>query len=222
MCFAMNTNLTDAENIKYVLEKLPVVETVNEAQIKDRIIEYISIENKSLGRLMLHRLNVEDSPALFDFYFHGLSEESRNFFPPYPLFSPPPNSVEELSKRITDWEKEDDWTFLKLIKDEQIIGVCLLKRYKTERPVSGLAVREEFHNRGLGFLLQTIVTEQARLLNLKKLYATVAPDNIASLQVHRKCGLKETGRLVPHFGYKNGIKEVDRHDIEMVIEFNYG
>ncbi len=104
----MNTNHNNAKNIKHVLEKLPGVESVSEIKIKDRMIEYISFENESIGRLTVHRLNVEDSSALFDFYFHGLSEESRNFFPPYPLFSPPINSIEELASRIKDWEKEDD------------------------------------------------------------------------------------------------------------------
>jgi RimJ/RimL family protein N-acetyltransferase len=215
------SNTSNAENIKYALEKLPGVESVNEIKIKDKIIEHISIENKSIGRLMVNRLNVEDSSALFDFYFNGLSEQSRDFFPPYPLFSPPVNSVEELANRIMDWKKEDDWTFLNLIRDEQIIGVCLLKRYQPERPTSGLAVREKFQKIGLGFLLQTIVNEQARLLGLKKLYATLAQDNIASLRVHEKCGFKQTGKLVPHFGYKDGNKVVDRQDIEMVREFNY-
>ena len=217
----MNANHSDTENIKHILEKLPGVESVNAIKIKDKIIEHVSLENRAIGSLMVQRLDAEDSPALFDFYFRGLSEKSRNFWPPYPLFSPPLNSAEELAKRIIDWEKEDDWTVLKLTKGEQIIGICLLKRYKTGRPVSGLAVREEFQKIGLGYLLQTIVNEQARLFNLKKLYVTLASDNIASLQVHKKCGFKETGRLVPHFGYKNGTKVVDRHDIEMIIEFNY-
>ena len=218
----MSTNHSDTGNIKHVLEKLPVVESVSEIKIKDKIIESVSLESKSTGRLVLERLNVTDSAALFDFYFHGLSEESKNFFPPYPLFSPTVNSTEELARRISDWKKEDDWTFLKLTQGEQIIGVCLLKRYKTERPTSGLAVREEFQQKGLGFLLQTIVNEQARLLRLKKLYATMAQDNIASLETHKKCGFKETGRLVPHFGYKNGNKVADRYDIETIIEFDYG
>jgi len=217
----MNDN--DVQNFKYALKKLPAVESVGEVEIKDRIIERISFENITIGRLLVSRIDVEDASTLFDFYFHGLSEESRKFFPPYPLFSPPVNSAEDLANRIINWKEEDDWTFLKLTKDQQIIGVALLKRYKTEQPRSGLAVREEFHNEGLGFLLQTIVTEQARLLKLKNLYAAVAPDNIASLKVHKKCGLKETGRLVPHFVYKeNGTEEVDRHDVEFIIEFNDG
>jgi len=206
--------------MKYVHEKLPGVESVDEIKIKDRIIDYISVRNESIGRLIVYRLTVEDSSALFDFYFHGLSEKSRNFFNPYPLFSPPLNSAEELANRIRDWEKENDWTVWKLVKDEQIIGMCLLKRYKTERPTSGLAVREKFQKFGLGSLLQTIVNEQARLINLEILYITLAQDNIASLQVHKKCGFQETGRLVPHLAYKKGTKIVDRHDIEMVIKFN--
>lgn len=215
----MNTNHSNADDIRSVLEKLPGVVSVQGIEIKDSMAERFSLEKGEVGRLSVERLDVEDAPALFDFYFQGLSEESRNFFPPYPLFSPPLSSVEELSNRIREWKKEDDWTFLKLTQEEQIIGVCLLKRYKTERPRSGLAVREEFQGRGLGFLLQTIVNEQARLLRLERLYASVAPDNIASLRIHEKCGFKKTGRMVPHYGYKNGIKEVDRFDIEMVIEF---
>ncbi len=218
----MNINHANAKDIKQVLEKLPGLEAVNEIEIKDNMIEYISFENKSMGRLMVNRLDVEDSAALFDFYFNGLTERSRILFPPYPLFNPPINSVEELSNRITNWRKEDDWTFLNLVKIEQIIGVCLLKRLKTERPTSGLAVREKFQKIGLGILLQSILNEQVRLLKLKRLYVTLAQDNMASLQVHKKCGFKETGRIVPHFGYKNGVKIVDRHDIEMVKDFNYG
>jgi len=219
MNISINSN---AENIKNTLEKLTGIESVNEIKIKGKFIESIYIENKPLGRLFVHELNKKDSAALFDFYFNGLTERSRILFPPYPLFNPPINSVEELSNRITNWRKEDDWTFLNLVKIEQIIGVCLLKRFKTERPTSGLAVREKFQKIGLGILLQSILNEQVRLLKLKRLYVTLAQDNMASLQVHKKCGFKETGRIVPHFGYKNGIKIVDRHDIEMVKNFNYG
>ena len=216
----MDISHTDIENIKCALEKLPGVESATEIEIENRLIEHISIEHKSTGRIIIHRLNVEDALALFDFYFQGLSGKSREFFPPYPLFNPPPNSVEELSTRIIDWKKEDDWTFLTLNKDEQIIGVCLLKKYKREQPTSGLAVREEFQKRGLGFLLQTIVNKQACLLGIKKFCVTVAPENVASLQVHKKCGFRQTGKLVPHLGYKDGVKVIDRYDVEMVVGFD--
>ena len=211
---------SETEHIREALEHLPGVVSVNGVSIKDSFIEHLSLEQASMGKLTLQQLQVEDAEALFDFYFRGLSEESRILFPPYPLFNPPIKSAGELAGRIKDWQKEDDWMVLKLVKDEQIISMGLLKRYQTERPVSGLAVREEFQKMGLGFLLQTIVNEQARLLRLNRLYATMAQDNRASLQVHKKCGFKQTGRLVPHFGYKDGSKVVDRQDIEMVREFN--
>ena len=58
----MNDN--DVKNLKYALAKLPTVESVNEVEIKDRIIERISFENKSIGRLLVSRLDVEDSSAI--------------------------------------------------------------------------------------------------------------------------------------------------------------
>ena len=151
--------------------------------------------------------------------FNGLSETARNFFPPYPLFSPPVESVQELSKRIQDWKKESDWTVLKLARGGQIIGLGILKRFKTERPISGLAVREEYQKMKLGLLLQTIINEQAHLLGLAKLYAAASPDNVASVRLHKKCGFKLTGRLLPHFIYSHRERVIDRNDVEMVKEF---
>lgn len=213
-------NNNNTKNIKDVLEKLQAVKSVDEIKIKDKIIEQVIVEKESIGKLIINRLGAEDSAALFDFCFQGLSEKSRNFFDFYPLFRPLPSSVQELSDRIKNWQKEDDWTVFKLIKDKEIIGISLLKRYKTERPVSGLAVREKFQRMGLGTLLQTIVNEQARLLNLKKLWSGAAQNNIASLRLHEKCGFKKTGKLVPHFTYENGVKKINRYDVDLIKEFN--
>ncbi|OGN87268.1 MAG: hypothetical protein A2158_02650 [Chloroflexi bacterium RBG_13_46_14] len=200
------------------LTGLPRVRSVNDIIIKDNFLEQLSFDYKTLGRLEVHRLKVADASELFNFYFTGLSEEARNLFPPYPLFSPPVNSADELAGRIRDWGKEKDWTVFKLVKDDVIIGVCLLKRWETYRPTSGLAVHEEFRNKGLGVLLQTIVNEQAVLLGLKMVYATVAPDNAASLRIHEKCGFKKTKKIVPHYGYKNGVRVMDRNDMELILE----
>lgn len=217
-----NTSQTQVRNIKIALGRLPGIASVDEVRIERQLIERVSVKSKPLGQLTLQRLRAADAPHLFDFYFHGLSAKSQNFFPPYPLFSSPVSSGEELKSRIIDWEKEDDWTVLSLIKDERIIGIGMLKRFNTERPTTGLAVREEYHRAGLGQLIQTAINEQARLLNLKRLYATVAPDNVVSLRLHLKCGFKKTGKLVPHYVYRNGIKEIDRNDIEFIIDFNRG
>lgn len=164
----------------------------------------------------MRRLTIEDATGLYDFYVNGLSDRSRELFPPYPLFDRPLSSVEELADRIEGWLKEDDWTTLLISPLDRIIGFGLLKRYKTERPVSGLAVREGYQGKGLGTFIQSAINKEARLLGLKRLYATMAQDNIASLGVHKKCGFKRTGKLVPHFLYKD--ETIDRLDIEMVLE----
>ncbi|MFC2006272.1 GNAT family N-acetyltransferase [Chloroflexota bacterium] len=207
------------KNVREALKTIPGVTSSTDVRIKDGMIENISIAHNTTGSLTLQRLQVDDSEALFDFYFHGLSEKSRDYWPPYPLFSPPVESAEELAGRIKDWQKEDDWTVLKLLKGSQIIGIGLLKRYKTEQPTSGLAVREEYQGKGLGRIIQTLINEQARLLRLKELYITLAQDNTASFKLHKECGFTETGNLVPHYVYRNGAREIDRQDLEMIIKF---
>ena len=207
-------------DIQLQLKALPGIEDVNEVKIKDKIIHHLTIQSKFFGRLEVSRLEIKDARKLFNFYFKSLSEKARVFFPPYPLFSPRPKDPKELVNKIKNWKKEDDWTVLKLLKNKQIIGVCLLKRYKTDRPTTGLAVSEKYQKIGLGVYLQAIVDEQAKLLGLKKLVNTFAPDNLVSIKLHKRAGYKETGRLVPHFTYVKGVKTVDRDDIEMIKEFN--
>ncbi len=202
------------------IESLPDIESVEKVKIKSRIIKYATILSTTFGMLIIESIDTKDSSQLFEFYFHGLSETARVFFCPYPIFSPRPNNPEELAHTIKKWKKEHDWTMLKLTKDMQIIGVCLLKRYSTDRPTSGLAVHEGFQNKGLGMLLQTIINEQCRLLGIKKLVITLAPNNKASFRTHQKAGFKKTNRLVPHFTYIRGVKTIDRQDIEMVKKFD--
>jgi len=207
------------EEFKRVLEKIPQINSVGTIEIKGNIIKYIFIETKALGVLAVRQLDLDLSAALFDFYFKGLSEESRKRFYPYPLFDTLPGSVEELSKRIKDWQREDDWTVLNLIKKQQIIGVCLLKRFRTPQATSAIALNEKYRKMGLGHLLQTIVNEQARFLRLKKFHVKVEPENIASIRLHEKCGFKQT-RTVPYLGYVNGVRK-EIPVIEMVLELSY-
>lgn len=217
----MSNNNSNVKNIQSCLKELPEIEAVSEVKIDGNIIKHITIQSSSLGRLIVSSLHTKDAPELFNFYFQGLSERARNFFCPYPIFNPRPSDPEDLSNKIKNWKREKDWTLLKLLTDRQIIGICLLKRYKTGRPTSGLAIHEKFQKMGLGILLQTIINEQACLLGIKILTITLAQNNVASLKVHEKAGFKKTGRLVPHFTYIKGVKKMDRLDIEMIKKFNY-
>ncbi len=218
--------------LKNALEKLPQVKSVGKIEIEDSIIKHIAIESKSAGRVAVHQLDASDSPALFDFYFKGLSEKSRRNFTPYPLFNTPPSSAGELSKRIADWRKENDWSAIMLVKGKQVIGVGLLKRFRTEQVTYGQAIRDKFQGRGLGQLLQAIIIGQACLVNVRKFHVKVVSDNIASVRMCEKGGFKKTG-IVPWDGFedlltflnesdeKNGVEVAERHIIEMVIEFNH-
>jgi len=208
-----------AETFKSVLERIPQVNSVDSIEIEENIIKYVSIDIKALGIMAVRRLDLNYSTALFDFYFKGLSEASRKRFYPYPLFDTPLKSAAELTTRIKDWQKEDDWTLLNLMKAQQIIGICLLKRFRTPQATSAIALDEEYRNRGLGYLMQTIVNEQARFLRLKKFHVKVEPDNIASIRLHEKCGFKQT-RTVPYSGYKDGVRK-EIPVIEMVLDLSY-
>ena len=199
---------------------LPIVEEICEVCIQNRIIRRVLFKSKPFGSLLLSNLGSEDSKWLYDFYFHGLSEQSRILFPPYPLFSPYPESEEDLNRRIREWQKEEDWVFFTLKNDTRILGVSLLKRMSTSRPTSGLAIMDKFHKMGLGFFLQKVIEAQARLLKIGRIYVTLAQDNMASLNLHRKCGFIETGRLVPHCAYKDGEKIIDRYDKEMTLDLS--
>lgn len=214
--------------LKSVLKLLPQVASVGKIRLKGNIIRSVLLETKAAGTVALERVDVNDAPLLFDFYLQGLGEKSRRLFAPYPLFHTPPASVEELARRIGDWKKEADWTAIKMIKDDQIIGLCFLKRYRSENVTSGIAVRDAFLRKGLGYLLQTVIVEQARLLNLKKFHIKVVSDNEASVRLHEKCGFRKT-RILPGLyaetleylnecNKKEGRKPVDRHIVEMVID----
>ncbi len=207
---------SNTEKLIFTIKNIEGIDKINEVEITNNLIKCVNFVHSKFGDLEIKQIKIDDSKELFDFYFKSLSEEARIFFCPYPIFNPRPHNPEELAETIRNWQKEDDWTILKLSKNKQIIGICLLKKFKTNKPTSGLAIHEKFQKMGLGNLLQIIINEQARLLGIKELVITLAPDNMASLKVHQKAGFKQTGRRVPHFTYINGVKKIDRDDIEMV------
>jgi RimJ/RimL family protein N-acetyltransferase len=223
--------LCKTEALQRALEALSQWVSVEEIGVEGDVIKTMSIETRSIGRVSVHQLDVHDAPGLFEFYVEGLSEKSSRLFAPYPLFQPPPGSADELARRIADWKKENDWSALTLVKDNRIIGFGLLKRFWTEQVTSAIAIRDDFLNKGLGHLLQQIIVEQARLLNLKKFHIKVVSDNLASVRLHERCGFRQT-RILPPPLYEemlkylsdldrgNGVEPVDRRIVEMVIELD--
>jgi RimJ/RimL family protein N-acetyltransferase len=207
------TALGKTEELKRSLERIPEIISVDEVKIADNIIEYVAINTRAIGKIIVRRLDVGDAEDLFKFYTEGLSEKPKVLFAPYPLFDTPPSSASELAKRIADWKNENDWTVVYLFKDERIIGFCMLKRFYTEKVTSGIAVRDDFSKKGLGFLLQKIIVEQARLLNVKSFHVKIVSDNLASIRTHEKCGFKIT-KTLPQPLYEEILEYLNKKDIE--------
>jgi len=225
--------LCKTEALRCNLRALPEVVSLGEIEVEDNIIKYISLETRAIGGVTVHQLEIADAPGLFEFYTEGLSEKPRRLFAPFPLFHTPPSSADELASRITNWKSENDWTALILVKDRRTIGFALLKRFSTKQVTSAIVVRDEFLKRKMGYLLQSMIVEQARLLNLKRFHVKIVSDNLASVRLHEKCGFRQT-RVIPPPIYeeileylrdsdkKNGNEPVDRHIVELVIDFDHG
>lgn len=225
--------LCKTEALRRNLQALSEVVSLGEIEVEDNIIKYISLETRAIGGVMVHQLDIADAPGLFELYTEGLSEKPRRLFAPFPLFHTPLSSADELASRITNWKSENDWTALILVKDRRTIGFALLKRFSTEQVTSAIVVRDEFLKRKMGYLLQIMIVEQARLLNLKRFHVKIVSDNLASVRLHEKCGFRQTRVLPPPIyeeileylrdsDKKNGNEPVDRHIVELVIDLDHG
>ncbi len=194
------------------------VRSVSDVELKGNRIKYFTFGTNTLENLAVRQLEVSDAPDLHRFYFHDLSNASRKLFASYPLFSSLPASAEDLANRIREWKREDDWVFFNVWNDSRIIAAGFLKRCATDKPTSGIAVSDEYHRMGLGYIVQCVVDLQAYLLNLKKLYIKVEQGNAASFKLHEKCGFKQIG-IVPYAVYNDDWVKVEQPVIEMVLDF---
>jgi RimJ/RimL family protein N-acetyltransferase len=189
---------------------------VAEFEIKNGWIEHLTVVAPELTGCSLRRLGDEDCDALYSFYTAGLSPTSRVLFPPYPLFKPWPVSADELWGRLQQWRAESDWTVMCLWIEETIRGVGLLKRLSAS-PTTGLSTDETVRGRGFGTLIQRVLMWQALLQGVALLRVTVAPENSASMALHRRCGYLDTGRTVPHTLQLPSGEAVTRDDVEMEV-----
>lgn len=189
--------------------------SISKIELNDNYISHVSFNSPKIGDAVIKRLTTEGAFLLFEFYYNGLSLQSRQLFYPYPLFNPPLSSPQDLSERIKKWESEKDWTVMILYKNNTMLGISVLKRLGTENATSGLAVRDDYQGMGLGYILQTLVVEQARLLSVKSFHAKIEPDNIPSIKLHEKCGFVNAGKV--HYTHFRDGKEVTDTVIRMEI-----
>jgi RimJ/RimL family protein N-acetyltransferase len=217
------------KELEQAVEKITGVLSIEKIRVNDGIIRYIAIESEKAGEVTVEQLDVSDAAELYDFYLSRISERSRRLFIPYPLFHTLPTSSGDLAQRIKEWKKEDDWSALKLVKAERIIGFGLLKRIRSEQVTSAIVIADDYLRMGMGYLLQTIINAQARLLGLQKFHVKIISDNQSSVRLHEKCGFKKVG-IVPWDGYEDlrdflsandtPDANANRQIIEMVIELD--
>ena len=113
----INSNNINTRNIESQLQKLPGIISVDDINIKERIIEHIHIEKEPISRLVFQLSNLAYIAALSGFYADGLTEAPGNFPTPCPVFSPLIISAEDPADRIIDLNREDEGTVLKLVKE---------------------------------------------------------------------------------------------------------
>lgn len=166
--------------------------SVSNIELNNKFFHRINFFSKELGNLEVRDLNIQDLPSLFEFYYNGLSENSRKQYHPYPLLHTPPASVDELVSRFNEWKKENNWTILNIYKSDILLATSDLKRIGTKDVTSGIAVRDDYQRKGLGYLLRKFVVEQARLLKIPGFHVKVVPANISSIKLHEKCGFVNT------------------------------
>ena len=85
-----------------------------------------------------------------------------------------------------------------LKSNHEFIGWCGLKYIKEEDEIDlGYRFKEEFWNKGYGYeAAKATIDYGFNQLNLKRIVATVLPDNIASWKIMEKCGMKCIGDII--------------------------
>jgi len=117
-------------------------------------------------------------------------------------------SVESRRKRLTD-VAEGTYPLAAVI-DGQVIGQLTLHTTQSSSPrrrhagAFGMAVRDDFHGRGVGTALMVALIELAdNWLNLHRLELEVFVDNEPAIHLYQKFGFVIEGRLVD-FAFRDG------------------
>ncbi len=117
-------------------------------------------------------------------------------------------SVESRRKRLTD-VAEGTYPLAAVI-DGQVVGQLTLHTTQSSSPrrrhagAFGMAVRDDYHGRGVGTALMVALIELAdNWLNLHRLELEVFVDNEAAIHLYQKFGFVIEGRLVD-FAFRDG------------------
>ena len=97
------------------------------------------------------------------------------------------------------------------------VGITPQRGWKAHTAEIGYWLGEAYWGKGWATLALQQMTEYAqRKVNMKKLFAPVFAQNIASLRVLEKCGFEREG-LFKHEAYKDG----EYHDLVQYAKYNF-
>jgi ribosomal-protein-alanine N-acetyltransferase len=103
-----------------------------------------------------------------------------------------------------------------VIFEEEIVGRVRLQNIDWEAKNAWVSIlispEEKFRGKGLGTVSASLLTELARKLEIKTLYAKVHSDNVPSLKIFRKLNYREVGKLT-NYTISKGIL-VDAFEFE--------
>lgn len=138
------------------------------------------------GRVVKTRTVRKEDTFLILEYFNGLSAKSRYFFHPCPF------DGENAAAIAADAENSDTYRLVAVEENQQrdrIVGYAWIQGLKrSDIPMVGIGIIDEYQNVGLGTEMLKLLTERAKQLNLESLRLGVYDDNPRAIHVYESVG----------------------------------
>ena len=134
--------------------------------------------------VVIRRIELGDAAALVAFY-NGLSESSKRTFRPLGSTTTWDACEDIVQGNRPETEEKLD---LVALRETRIVGWSFLWKLKSDEPVFGLAVADDYQGKGLGRDLMDRVMKTARERELRKVFLTVVKDNEVAWRMYEKRG----------------------------------
>jgi len=83
--------------------------------------------------------------------------------------------------------------YLVCASKDEIMGYCGLYCVLDEATITNMAVREEFRNKGIGYMLLQNIIDEARKIGIHNLTLEVRKSNLAAYHLYKQVGFEASG-----------------------------
>ena len=149
--------------------------------------------------VVIRRLRSGDNIRLQNFN-KNLSKETRK------LFSPHAYDNETVAKIIMRSESDEDRVYI-AVDGETVVAYFFLWWFKTEFPVLGIGITDQYQGCGLGKKIMLLLLNDAKAADCNGVELTTVMDNEKALSLYEKVGFKRLGVVENLDGSGNIIKE---------------